>query len=196
MIFDDGLKDDPRDVDTLLSNELMRLSISDRNAIQEEIHGVRCLAPEETPELLQSSLHQLAFELDRNLPREITRAYRQSQHVHTTYVNTLGFRLRFLRCELFDVPKAARRLASFLNMAQDFFGDYALERPIRLSDMNKEELKYMRSGRVQWLPFRDRSGRRIVVIFPGMDFATIPMKIKVRILLCDAACDVDGTLSS
>ena len=74
MIFDDGLKDDPRDVDTLLSNELMRLSISDRNAIQEEIHGVRCLAPEETPELLQSSLCQLALELDRNLPSEITRA--------------------------------------------------------------------------------------------------------------------------
>lgn len=192
MIFDDDLKDDPRDVDTLLSNELMRLSMTDRNAIQEEIHGVRCLAPEETPQLLQSSLRQLALELDRNLPRELTRAYRQSQLVPTTYVNTLGFRLRFLRCELFDVPKAARRMASFLNMAQDFFGDYALERPIRLSDMNKEELKYMRSGRVQWLPFRDRSGRRIVVIFPGMDMATIPMKIKVRSRLHDAAGDVDG----
>jgi hypothetical protein len=178
--FDDGLKNNPKDVDTLLSKELMRMSLKDRNAIQEEIHGVHCIARNETPELLETSLRQLAVELDQNLAPEETRAYQQSQKLPNTYVNTVGFRLRFLRCELFDAKKAARRMAFILNTVRDLFGAYALERAIRLSDFSKEELKYIRRGRYQWLPFRDRSGRRVVVIFPGDGLQTIPDKIKVR----------------
>ena len=50
-------------VDNLLSKELLQLSLKDRTAIQEEIHGVKCLAPEETPELLEASLIELAMAL-------------------------------------------------------------------------------------------------------------------------------------
>jgi len=185
--FDDEVKDDPRDVDKLLSNELLQLSLQNRTAIQEEIHGVHCLAPEETPELLRNSLAELAVELDEGLSPYHTEAYRQSQELlpnndngttNTTYVNTDEFRLRFLRSELFDVPKAAKRLAFFLDMVLEYFGRFALERPIRLSDFNNKELKVMREGRCQLLPFRDRSGRRIIVLFPEMN--TAPFRIKVR----------------
>lgn len=172
-VFDDYPREDPNYVDTLLSSELLQLSMQDRNAIQEEIHGVHCLAQEETPELLEQTLRKLDFELEK-LPTYETRAYQQSQGLPGTYVNTLKFRLRFLRCELFDAKKAAKRISFFLNAALDLFGEYALERPLRLSDFKKEELKYMRQGRYQWLPFRDRSGRRIVVIFPReIDDSTI-----------------------
>jgi hypothetical protein len=164
-VFDDVPSDDPKYVDTLLSKELLRLSLKDRNAIQEEIHGVHCLAPEETPGLLEEALRKLALELEK-LPPDETKAYQQSQRLPSTYVNTVDFRLRFLRCELLDAKKAAKRMTFFLNTALEFFGECALERPIRLSDFKKEELKYCRKGRYQWLPFRDRSGRRAVVIFP------------------------------
>jgi len=164
-VFDDDPKDDPKYVDTLLSSELLRLSLKDRNDIQEEIHGVHCLAPEETPELLEQTLRNLDLELEK-LPPDETKAYQRSQRIPNTYVNTLEFRLRFLRCELLDAKKAAKRMMFFLNTALEFFGESALERPIRLSDFKKEELKYMRKGRIQMLPFRDRSGRRAVVIFP------------------------------
>lgn len=186
--FEDEIKDNPKDVDNLLSAELMRLSLRDRTAIQEEIHGVNCVAKTETPDLLESSLRQLATELDQNLPEEITQAYQQSQKLPNTYVNTLAFRLRFLRCELFDVRRTARRIALFLNIVLEYFGEYALERPIRLSDMTKEELKYMRKGRHQWLPFRDRSGRRIAIIIPGKELYNMPHKIKVStndVMRCD-----------
>ena len=179
--FDDTLKEDPKDVESLLSAELMRLSIKHKNAIDEEIHGVHCLAPEETPQFLDLSLRQLAVMLDR-LPNEIGKAFRQSQEFHNTYVNTLGFRLRFLRCELFDVQKAALRIANFLNLSLEYFGVYALQRSILLSDFKKNELKFMRRGRLQWLPFRDRSGRRVATIFPGKGLSSIPEKIKVRAL--------------
>ena len=171
----------PKEVDDLLSTELLRLSLRDRNAIQEEIHGVNCLASQETQQLLESSLRQLATELDQNLPEEISRAYKRSQKLPNTYVNTLNFRLRFLRFALFDAKKAAIRLASFLNLVLEYFGEYALQRPIRLSDMSKKELKHMRMGRYQWLPFRDRSGRRIAIIFPGTELISIPQKSRVRI---------------
>ena len=179
--FDDEIKDDPRDVDDLLSKELLNLSMQDRNAINEEIHGVHCLAVEETPELLNNLLRNLAFVLDNVLSEAETRAYRQSQKLPYTYVNTVEFRLRFLRCEVFDAKKAAKRMAFFLNTVQDLFGDFALERPIRLSDFNKEEQTFMRKGHYQWLPFRDRSGRRIAVIFPGEKLAAVSGRLKVRL---------------
>jgi len=194
--YEDDLVHDPQDAENLLSKEILKLSLSDRNAIQEEMHGVRCLAPEESPDFLERHLNMLKFELP-NLPLELAKGYRDSHTMFpkTTHVNTDQFRLRFLRQELFDVKKAARRLASYLNLARELFGDYALERPIRLSDFTKKEQKYMRKGRVQWLPFRDRSGRRICVILNSHDFNEGSPKIQAKICLYmsyTAANDVDA----
>ena len=181
----DEWKDDPKIVDELLSKELLQLSLKDRNDIQEEIHGVHCLAPEETPEMVNESLKKLATELDDDvvLPSNQKQAYLQSQKLETTtttYINEQEFRLRFLRCELFDISKTAKRMAHFLDLVLELFGDFALERPIRLSDFTKAEMKYMRRARYQFLPYRDRSGRRIIIIFPGEALETVPPKIKVR----------------
>lgn len=181
-MFDDEPKEDPKIVDELLSKELMNMTLSDRNAIQEEIHGVHCLAPTETPSLLQESLSKLDNELGQINPNR-KKAYLQCQQLKETYVNGEDFRLRFLRCELFDTKKAANRIVRFLDYLKDLFGDYALERPIRLSDFSREELKYMRRGRHQYLPFRDRSGRRIFIAFPGNELESIPPRIKAKIAL-------------
>ena len=157
--------DESKAVDDLLSKELLELSLKDRNAIQEEIHGVRCLAPEETPELLRFSLQRLALVLvdDEILPPHKKQAYLRSQELPHTYINGNDFRLRFLRLALFDVVQAAKRIVLFLEVGFLLFGDLLLQRPVRLSDFNKKELQYIRNGHIQFLPFRDRSGRRIVV---------------------------------
>ena len=82
-------------VNSLLSKELLQLSQEHRNALQEEIHGVRCLAPRETPELLQDSLRKLAIvlESDEMIPRHHKQAYLQSQSLPRTYINSDDFRL-------------------------------------------------------------------------------------------------------
>jgi len=199
---------DPEAVDDLLSKELLQLSVKDRNDIQEEIHGVKCLAVNETPQLIEESLRKLAVELDERIPDSQKQAYLQSlqppkellehqrilQQLHqleplpqSTYINDDNFRLRFLRCELFDVKKAAKQMANFLDLLVELFGDYALRRPVRLSDFTKEELRHMRKGRYQTLPYRDRSGRRIVTIFPEEEHSPIPPFIKVsrlRAIIC------------
>ena len=45
-------------IDDLLSRELLEMSLQDRNAITEEIHGVQTLAPEETPEKLATAVRE------------------------------------------------------------------------------------------------------------------------------------------
>ena len=187
----DQEKDDPIQVDGVLTEELMKLSFQARNNFQEEIHGVRCLAPEETPELLCSSLDQLQYVIDHEIPTHEKRAYLRSQHPQPgnkqrTYVNSTEFRLRFLRCELFDVSKAALRLVRFLDLVLELYGDYALQRSIRLSDFSKQELKHIRKGRYQFLPFRDRggiAGRRVLAVFPDEEWESIPPYLKNKLLI-------------
>ena len=152
------------------AQKLLNLSFHDRNTINEEIHGVTCMAPEESQEILDAALYSLSLEIDEI---EDKPAYNQAQDMHRAsggvggqfpYVNTDAFRLRFLRCELFDTKKAAARLVKYLDVVSEAYGPYALTRPILLSDLSREEMIFLRSGCYQLLPYRDRSGRRIMCI--------------------------------
>lgn len=221
-------------IDSDLADELLKLSFKDRVAIQEEIHGVRCLAVEETPELIERSLRQfdnkimerkLEIELslrnsqqspDQNLLRNVqsiasqrlniksvvsplllssaSRNHTQSVTTVTVttdstnqvcYLNDPNIRLRFLRCEYFDVSKAVQRLVRFLELTCEVFGDFVAERPIQIDDFNtrKEEVALYNS-RNQYLPFRDRSGRRIFVGVGHCDFeSSIPPELRCKMTM-------------
>jgi hypothetical protein len=174
---------DPNAVDTLLTQELSGLSFQDRSAINEEIHGVRCIAPVETPELLEASLRELQIELlkyNHLQQKQSTQptttatktttttttpltAYEEACLIPASYVHTTDFQLRFLRYVLFDVPKAAKKIVDFLQQSTELFGTaQMLQRPIQLLDLGKDGLDCLRCGDFQPLPFRDRSGRRII----------------------------------
>jgi len=193
-------KDDPKSVTNFISKQLLELSLNDRNAILEETHGVRCLAPEETPNFISVALEKLAAEIDK-LPIHQKSAYLQSQQHQSgnsettqttststststsTYVNTVDFRLRFLRVKLFDAQQAAKHLVKYLEVALEYFGTYALFRPVKLSDFTKEELRVFRTGVAQFLPFRDRHGRRVIVTFMSERVEEISQKLRMKILL-------------
>jgi len=169
-------------VENSLSEELLKLSFRDRTAIEEEIHGVRCGAVDETPELIERSLIEFNSELIarndgdpkndllRNVisissfePKNIAAAGSSTAPNSKCYLNNPDIRLRFLRCECFVVEKAVQRFLNFLEFSSELFGDFVAERPIRLSDFNtKQEITALQNSRVQYLPFRDRSGRRVI----------------------------------
>jgi len=183
-------------VNTLLSQELLKMSLLDRSDIQEEIHGVRCLSIEESPELLQRSLQEFRKELaalpdskkktfnqivlvteEARKPKQesISSSSSSSQPMHTAAnyqpkpkhyaIDDDDFRLRFLRAELFDSKKAVLRFASYFEFVHWGWGfGIVSQRQVRLSDFSKEELKFFKKGFFQLLPFRDRSGRRVIVI--------------------------------
>ena len=162
--------------DSLFAKALTNLSFNDRTAIEDEIHGVSCMAIEETPDLLEHSLNDFELELHKISPKpaydkaqELLLASTSSSHkssLSCCYINKKTFRLRFLRCELFNVRKAAERFIRYLDFVAKVYGDYALQRPIRMSDFSSEEMLFLREGKTQILPYVDRSGRRIIV-FPS-----------------------------
>jgi len=170
------------------SKALWNLSFNDRNAIIEEIHGVTCMAPDESPEFLNAALYSLNHELNQiedksayNLAQEIYRSNNYGAD-QCAFVNTDKFRLRFLRSELFDVKKAAARMVKYLDLVCEAYGEYALIRPFRLSDLTREEMSFLRGGDYQLLPYRDRSGRRILCIVTN-NRDDIPAKTRLKVLI-------------
>ena len=174
--------DGPKKAEDLVTQDRMRLSFKDRNAIDEEVHGVKNLSREETPELLQESMRQLSVELSK-IPNKVAFDRSQRLYANNTYVNTADFRLRFLRCEYFDAKKAAVRMVNFLDFVDGLFdGDLVLQRPIQLTDFSKAEMKMLRSGIYQLLPYRDRSGRPIYTEVGNMGLH-LDLKMRVSFLL-------------
>jgi hypothetical protein len=178
-----NLRNEPKYIDTqmddLLSKELLNLSLKDRNAINEEIHGVECLAIEETPDMLSIALDNLSIEISMLSDTQKIAYNKSQQHINISnnnktslYINTSDFRLRFLRCELFDCKKAALRMVNFLDLLLEIFGDFVLRRPIQITDFNRDEMQIFRLGLLQLLPYRDRSGRRIFASVGGFGLRT------------------------
>jgi hypothetical protein len=150
-------------VDTILAQELSRLPLEDRNKIQEEIHCVRSMAPEETVHSVRIALWRLDQELE-DLPTANKQAYLNAKSTCSDpFVLRDDIRLCFLRAELFDPTKAALRYTKYLNMLAKYFGTVALQRRIRFSDLSKKEQDLCRDGQTQCLPSRDRAGRLVLV---------------------------------
>ena len=175
---------DTATADRIFAKALTDLSLNDRTAIEDEIHGVSCMAVEETPHLLEHSLIDFESELHKINPKP---AYDKAQQLllvssresSCCYINERKFRLRFLRCELFNVKKAAERFIRYLDFVAEVYGEYALQRPIRMSDFSHEEMSFLREGGWQLLPYRDRSGRRIFASSYYKEIDKVPMKTYV-----------------
>ena len=181
--------DTSHSVDTLMAQELNSLSFQQRESINEEIHGLnvhqiyfdKVKEIEETPELLQESFVKLQREL--NQLQLDSFAFHRCQQLYgdddnialyhgslgsakrkKSYINTDEFRMMFLRCELFDITKAARRLVNFVELMFELYGDIGIQRKIQLEDMSDSELQILKAGYTQILPSRDRAGRRILIV--------------------------------
>ena len=166
-------------VDDLISRELLQLSLQDRNAINEEIHGVRTISPEETPEMLEKELRNMDIAIKKIRNKN---AFVRSQQFPNTYINSPEFRLRFLRADLFDANTAALKMVNFLDLISEVFGDFALRRQIQMSDFSREEMQIFRVGHQQLLPYRDRSGRRIYSSVGGWGL-DVPLVTRVSLSL-------------
>jgi len=186
------------DIDKALSTELMGLSLETRLAIEEEIHGVVC-EREESPAFLDKKLEEFDRLLNAKkqdsekthlglLLRNVIRTHGEARDANTNlsasncYLNDPHTRLRFLRSESFDVPESINRLICFLEFTSELYGDFVADRPIALSDFSKEEEYFLRHSRSQYLPFRDRSGRRVQVGVGSINF-NIPAHIRFKIIM-------------
>ena len=174
------------DVDSFLAQELNQLSFQKRSIIQEEIHGVQSMAIPENPEMIQNAFQKLQKEI-LAIPSKQKAAYEEALRlakeektkdnhaIKTCYVQSQDYMLKYLRADLFDAGKAASRLAKHLNLLYHYFGPAALQRPLRLSDLNKKDQELLRGGYMQVLPSRDRAGRLVSFsqgVMNGKDITT------------------------
>ena len=159
----------PNAVEELLAAEMEKLSLHEREEIDDQIHGFSSLAPQESsPELIEDSLVAMEKELKKLPVSELTQAYRKGIAMNSAYLHDKAFRLKFLRAEKFHSKKAAQRFCKWLNVLHHNFGDAALQRPLFMSDLGKEEMKLLRIGSAQFLASRDRCGRRVAILLDSM----------------------------
>ena len=167
-------------IDKIVARELYEMNKVEREAIIEELHGVKSRATIESPEMVEAALEAFREEISllcagntnkmdidiNGNTHPLTKGHlRAIEVLDSNYVTAPEFRIRFLRTEFFDVKKAVIRYCKYLNYVWDLFGDIALVRQIELIDLNKKELKYLKGGQVQGLISRDKMGRRIFGLF-------------------------------
>eukprot|EP00531_Pseudo-nitzschia_arenysensis_P003655 CAMPEP_0116122170 /NCGR_PEP_ID=MMETSP0329-20121206/4074_1 /TAXON_ID=697910 /ORGANISM="Pseudo-nitzschia arenysensis, Strain B593" /LENGTH=500 /DNA_ID=CAMNT_0003616005 /DNA_START=279 /DNA_END=1780 /DNA_ORIENTATION=- len=145
----------PETAERAWARELYEMNSDVREAVNNELHGVQTRAVPEDPAAIARALHLFQVEIDT----QILPVHKQAAHKGPE------FRLRFLRAERFDVKKAAIRYCRGLDYLVASFGEQALLRQLYLSDLSKEEERFLKKGLKQILPTRDRFGRRLMAHF-------------------------------
>mmetsp|Transcript_2901 Transcript_2901/g.6435 ORF Transcript_2901/g.6435 Transcript_2901/m.6435 type:complete len:599 (+) Transcript_2901:346-2142(+) len=151
----------------VLADEMANMSITERDKIMFEMHGISTETFDETPEKVEEALKHLEEHI-RKIPADSREAYEQAKYISPEYVNDRAFRIMFLRSELFDSEKAALKMIKHFTIKRELFGDgEILCRDIRQSDLNEQERKTLESGFLQVLPDRDAAGRAVIILSPG-----------------------------
>jgi hypothetical protein len=164
--------------ESLLAQDLNKLSLDDREKALEDLHGVSADI-NETPELVASRLYNLDRALFNN---ETYAAYDLAKSQNVKYTSSMELRLKFLRAARFDPARAATRLVGFLERKMELFGRNTLARELLFTDLDEEERRCLESGLMTMLPVRDRSGRCILTWMPMLRAEFTPLA-KVRFAL-------------
>ncbi len=198
---DVSISTDLHAMEKLWARELYELSLKERETINNELHGV-LVSDENANHEKDWSEEQYRFyldtfqqEVDTKIPFEDKQSYLKGLNQRSSYIMSSDFRLGFLRAERYNTEKAAMRYCRCLDFLVEFFGEFALKRPLLMSDLTKKETKFLREGYVQILPSRDRLGRRILMqlgSYGGNQYSELE-KFRVNIYLCFSVLATDVT---
>jgi hypothetical protein len=176
------LAKDDKDLEAVMASELNALTLNDRNLVQEEIHCVRSMAVKETPTLVNDALERIRQRTTQISLEGIcgSDAFREAFALNLPYVHSPEICLKYLRVDFFEVELAAMRMMNNLELLFRYFGLIALQRPLRFSDLDKEEQDCFRAGSVQILSRRDRGGRLVTVHQETAEGVNDYQRVRVR----------------
>ena len=148
----------PPNTEVILAQELLKLSVPQRQQALEDIHGVS-----EMPQETESGLVALLEQFDQILAQEETtnELYRAAVLQNRDYITSREFRLSFLRAEEYNVLEAKARLMRHLELKARILGLHQLGLHICMDDLDANALKCLKSGLGQHHPWTDRSGRAV-----------------------------------
>ena len=168
-------------LDSLLAQELSKLSMADRQEAEFDIHGV-AEEVKETPDMVQQQVKAMqAYLVTHDSSSSRTAAtttsdgrdgrnsshwscYLKAKQQNPAYVSDPKLLLSFLRAERFQVEAAADRMCSFLELKEKLFGSESISRQITIQDhFDADDQECLKSGVCQLLPIPDRAGRVVLV---------------------------------
>mmetsp|Transcript_17026 Transcript_17026/g.23964 ORF Transcript_17026/g.23964 Transcript_17026/m.23964 type:complete len:385 (-) Transcript_17026:102-1256(-) len=119
--------------------------------------------PNETPEKLKELLSQLEDEIE-NIPEK--EAYELGLFANPDYLESIKFRLMFLRSDRYDPRAAAKRLVNYWDRKVQLFGADKAFRPLRMPiDFAPKDETSATQGGFRLLPARDEAGRAVIFSF-------------------------------
>ena len=168
-----------QEIDTLLSEAFNNLTFEERQAQQEELHGVADEIREERS-LIENSLRELEFYLNQT---KAGRVYEIAERQDPSYVQAKSLRLSFLRAEKYNAKAAADKLLRFFDEKEKLFGVEKLTRDITIDDLDEDDIEALKGGGIQWAG-KDRSNRPILLQVPGLrKFKHLKNELKARYFL-------------
>jgi hypothetical protein len=148
----------------VVSARLNQMSLEERSDALHDLHGVGDDI-DETPEFLEGKHQELGRALlscIASAKPEESLAFRKALRMSKAYVD--GFKLLFLRADMYQSEMAANRMIAFFSRKMELFGEDLLVQDIQLKHLTDEEKESLHQGIIQLLPQRDRAGRAIFMI--------------------------------
>jgi hypothetical protein len=118
---------------------------------------------DETEELRVASTVQLRHAMER-LPMPQKQNYLVALERCREHADDQAFLLKFLRCEEFDVQKAAERMGCYWDKKVELFGQERAFRPLTLAEFDDEDSEALRLGGTRYLPIKDEAGRGLILV--------------------------------
>lgn len=144
-----------------LAAQFAALSVQEREAIIEEIHGV-VPEPHETKEGLDKLLQEMRREL-QNIPSSEKRAFTKVVFLRPALETDDKFMLRFLRAERYDPKEAAIKVCVHFKHKLELFPLEMLSRRITIDDLSEDDIEVMKTCNVHPLSTRDQTGRLVLL---------------------------------
>lgn len=151
----------PLSGEAFIQTEFEKLSADEQERIYRDLYGLDVSAgqmEDEDPSIISRTLNEMKREIDKIRAKD---AYEKAVMRCPAYVEKL--KVTFLRGDLFNARKAAKRFVKHWEMKAELFGsDCAFSGPVKQSDLNEADMACLTGGGLQILPEKDRGGRTIL----------------------------------
>jgi len=149
--------------ESVLAEEMNKLSFKEREQIYEELHGVADpgFLKIETPVFIAGKIQEMQEAVKRQ-PQRKRRDYDRAMFLNPSLKNDQTFFLLFLRADHYDARLAAKRICSHFTDKVELWGEDCIARRITLEDLDEEDMHSLRRGAFRFLESKDRSGRLVI----------------------------------
>ena len=135
------------------------MSREEREKALDDVHGISNDTKED-PGFINLCLKEMDDHLST---MKAGTSYELAESLSPEYVQNPDFRLMFIRADFYVTKAAAERMIKFFDFKKRLFGTELLGREITLNDFDEDGMAVMKSGYAQISPYRDMSGRPIVL---------------------------------